>query len=325
MDHHAHNARMRLRFLFRLAVFAVAAIPAAAPLRANGIASVVVARDGSVYFSDHLRNRVWKVQRDGRLVAWVSGKHSHHLIIDENGTLYGEHVPQGRGEPSLWEKTTDGPATEIFRSSHMGQALSYPGSVFTMNPSGDLEFVRECQLVRISRTGSPVPWAGRRCPGEVFRDATLRYGHLHGSLAWAPAGVLLFSDARTVRRVLPDGQVTTLAGKPVTLFAPPQPGELAFDRIMGLVVDPAGNPVIAERGSRSIRRIEPSGRTTTIAKLSLFSTPIGLGSSGADLYVMTALRMATPGFLAGLVGNPTLRKISPDGRSRVIASPTRAR
>lgn len=309
----------------RVAMAALMGSMAASLALANGIASVVVSRDGTVYFSDHLRNRIWKVGRGGGLEVWVAGMHTHHLVIDENGTLYGEHVPAGGGDPILWEKPADGPVAEIFRSERKGQALSYPGSVFTVDTRGDFEFLRECQIVRLSRSGAPIAWAGRRCPGEVFKDATLRYGHLHGSLAWAPGEMLLFSDSRTVRRIHPDGQVTTLGGKPITLFAPPQPGEIAFDRIMGLVVDAAGNPVVAERGTRSVRRIEPNGGTTTIAKLPLSSSPIGLGRSGADLYAVTALRMATPGFLAGIVGNPTLRKISPDGSSRVIASPTRAR
>lgn len=315
---------MPLPFARRVAAAALAGSISAALALANGIASVAVSRDGTVYFSDHLRNKVWKIGREGRMEAWVTGKHTHHLIIDETGTLYGEHVPVGGGDPILWEKPADGPVREIYRSERKGQALSYPGSVFTVDSHGEFEFLRECQIVRLSRTGAPVAWAGRRCPGEVFKDATLRYGHLHGSLAWA-GEILLFSDARTVRKIYPDGQVTTLAGKPVTLFAPPHPDEIAFDRVMGLVVDAAGNPIVAERGTRSVRRIEPSGRTTTLAKLPLFSSPIGLGRSGADLYVVTSLRVATPGFMAGVVGNPTLRKILPDGRSLVIASPTQRR
>lgn len=304
-----------LAFVFSLTTAQVA--------RANSIASVVVAPDGSIYFSDYVRNRVWKVFPDGKLTVAVAGKHVHHLVVDQNGTLYGEHTQAGSGsEPSLWERTADGTVTETFRAVRHGQALTYPGSVFTIDPRGGLEFLRECQIVRLNAAGTPEAWAGRRCPGEVFKDAELRYAHLHGSFAWAANGVLLFSDARTVRRVLPDGSVTTLRGRPIGLFAPPHPEEIQFDHVMGLVVDPAGNIVVAERGSRSIRSIDGAGRVRTVFTLSFLASPTGLGISGSDLYVLTQLRAPTPGFLAGFVGNPTLRKITPDGRSTVVASPS---
>lgn len=296
-------------------------LAAAHAARANSIASVVVAPDGSIYFSDYVRNRIWKVAPDGTLTQAVRDKHTHHLVIDQNGTLYGEHHPPGSREPVLWERAPDGTISEIFHATRHGQALTYPGSVFTIDPRGGLEFIRECQIVRLSATGAPEAWAGRRCSGDVFKDATLRYGHLHGSFAWDREGVLLFSDARTVRRILSDGRITTLRGRAVTLFAPPQPDEASFDEIMGLVCDPTGDVIVAERGTRSIRRIDAAGRIRTVAKLPFFSSPIGLGISGFDLYVLTELRTPTPGFLAGLVGNPTLRRITPDGRSTVVASP----
>ncbi len=291
-------------------------------VRANSIASVVVAPDGSIYFSDYVRNCIWKVGRDGALTEAVKGKHTHHLVIDGAGTLYGEHRSPGSREPVLWERATDGTVSEIFHATRHGQALTYPGSVFTIDPRGGLEFVRECQIVRLSPAGAPEAWAGRRCAGDVFKDATLRYGHLHGSFAWARDGALLFSDARTIRRILSDGRITTLRGREVTLFAPPGPDEISFDEVMGLVCDPSGDLIVAERGTRSLRRIDAAGRIRTVAKLPFLSSPVGLGISGSDLYVLTELRTPTPGFLAGLVGNPTLRRITPDGRSRVVASPT---
>jgi hypothetical protein len=290
-------------------------------LRGNSISSVVVGPDGSIYFSDYVRNRIWKVSPGGQLMEAVAGKHTHHLVIDQTGTLYGEHIPTG-GLPTLWERSPDGKVSEILRAIRHGQALSYPGSVFTVDPRGGLEFVRECQIVRLSGSGSPEPWAGRRCAGDVFKDDALRYGHLHGSFAWAPDGTLLFSDGRTIRRILPNGEITTLRGRSISLFAAPQPDEAHFDLVMGLVVNPSGTIFVADQSSRSILRVDANGATKTFYQLPFFSSPIGLGSAGSDLYLLTDLRMPTPGFLTGLVGNPTLRKIGPDGRAKVIASPT---
>ena len=310
---------MRRARLLALA-FPAALLGTPLPARANGIASVVIDRAGTLYFSDYIRNRVWKVEPGGTMASWVRGKHTHHLVLDEHGTLYGENVPSGGATPELWEMTPEGVLTNVFRAQRKGHAASYRGTVFTIDRRGTLFFLRDCQIVSLAADGRLEPRSGRRCSGEVWKRDTLRYGHLHGSLAWGPGGTLYFSDARSVRRVAPDGSVTTLSGKPVTLFADPQPGERRFDRATGIAVDERGNVFVAENRDRSVRRLGPDGQESTIARLPFFWSPTGLGrSSSGDLFVVANLRFPTPGFLAGLVGSPSVVQITPKGRVRAVA------
>ncbi len=294
--------------------------PPATPAFGNAIASIVVDQKGEIFFSDYIRNRVWKISQGGELTSWVKGKHAHHLFLDESGTLYGEDVRPDRTVRSLWQITSEGVLTDILRATRKGRAVDYEGTVFTMDRNGDLLFLRDCQIVRMSADHRLSPWAGRRCSGDVWTSDTLRYGHLHGSLAWAPDGTLYFSDARSVRRVARDGSVYTLAGKAVTLFADPQPGEHRFDLVMGLAVDTAGTLYIADSETRSIHRIAPDGRITPVAKLPILWSPIGLGISGPDLYVVAQLRAPTPGFLAGIIGNPSVLKVAPDRTITTVAT-----
>ena len=310
---------MRRKVLPALAFLAaLACLPC--PARANSIASVVVDRAGHVYFSDYVRNRVWKIETDGRLTDWVRGKHTHHLVIDENGTLYGENIiPRGTAQ-EIWEMTAEGTLTNVFRARRMGHASSYRGTVFTIDKSGTLLYLRDCQIVRLTAEGELQPWAGRRCGGDVWGSDTLRYGHLHGSMVWGPKGILYFSDARSVRRVAPDGSVTTLTGKPIALFADPQPEERRFNSAMGIAVDESGNVYVADRRDRSVVRLTSDGKEKVVARLPFFWSPTGLGRAGNDLYVVANLRFPTPGFLSGVIGNPAIFKITPDGHVTAVAT-----
>ena len=287
--------------------------------RANSLASVVVASNGDVYFSDYVRDKIWKVDAAHEISAVLSNVHTYHLVRDAAGAIYGEHRPL-HGDASIWRLEPDGRRDEVFRSVRRGRAASYPGTLFTIDPQGNLLYLKDCQIVRLGEDGGLVPVTRHRCVGSTWSDDARVYGHLHGSMVWDAAGMLYFSDGRTIRRVSPEGAVTTLAGKPTTLFADPRPGEERFDKLMGLAIDAHGTLFAADQRRRVILRFGPDGKATRVAKLGMFWSPIGLAASGDDVYVLVNLRLPTPGFLAGALGNPTLQKISPDGRISTIAT-----
>jgi hypothetical protein len=292
-----------------------------AAARANSLASVVVASNGDVYFSDYVRDKIWKVDAAHAVSAALSNVHTYHLVRDADGVIYGENRPQ-RGDASIWRLEPDGRRDEVFRSVRRGQAASYQGTLFTIDPRGSLLYLKDCQIVRLGDDGGLIPVTRQRCLGSAWTDDARIYGHLHGSMAWDGAGTLYFSDGRTIRRVAPDGAVTTLAGASTTLFADPRPGEERFDKLMGLAIDRHGIVFAADQRRRVILRFEPDGKAIVVAKLGMFWSPIGLAVSGDEVYVLVNLRLPTPGFLAGAIGNPTLQKISRGGRISTIATVT---
>jgi hypothetical protein len=300
-----------------LALLPAIALPAAAA--GNSVASVAVSRDGHVFFSDYIRNRIWEFTPGDGLRLRIRGKHTHHLDLGEDGTLYGEDVPPDRRWPSLWRMTPDGTVSDAGPATGAGPDGPYPGTVFLAGRDGGFEYLKECRLVRLSPDGRETPLAGNSCPERAWKEDALRYGHLHGSLVRGRDGAVWFSDARTVRRVGADGSVRTLAGRPVNLFADPQPHERRFDRVMGLAIDLHGNLFIADRKTRRIIRIAPGGGETIVATLGPLTSPSGLGIAGEDLYVVAESRLPVPPFLAGLTGNPRLIRISPAGRVTTVA------
>jgi hypothetical protein len=293
---------------------------AAFPGVANSIASVVVGDAGDVYFSDYVRDKIWKVDTRGELTVALAHRHTFHLVRDADGTIYGESGAfRGRAPATIWSLDVAGRSDEVFRSVQRGRSESYRGTVFTIDRRGNLLFVRDCQLVRLSAEGL-VPMTSGRCTENAWSNKVIVYGHLHGSLAWGPDDTLYFSDGRSIRRIAPGGRVTTMTGKETTLFAPPQTGEERFDALMGLAVDARGTVYAADRRRRVVLRFAPDGRAAILAQLGLFWSPTALAVSGGDVYVLVNLRFPTPAFLSGTFGNPTLQKISEDGRIRTIAT-----
>jgi len=73
-------------------------------------------------------------------------------------------------------------------------------------------------------------------------------------------------DNHTVRKVSAAGVVTTLAGTPGMAGSADGTGtDARFYRPSGVTVDSAGNIYVAEWGNHTIRKVSPTGTTTTIA------------------------------------------------------------
>ena len=303
-----------------LAGFCLASLLLAPAASANSIASIVVESNGDVYFSDYVRDKIWKVDASGALTVAVANRHSFHLVLDAVGAIYGEHRPARGGEPTIWRFEPGGRTEEVFRPVRRGQATSYRGTVFTIDSRGSLLYLKDCQIVRLGEDGGLTPITQRGCHETAWTDPLIVYGHLHGSLAWGPGETLYFSDGRTIRRIRPDGAVSTLDGKSTSLFAGRQPGEPRYESLMGLAVDSRGSVFAADRDSRAILRFTPDGKTAVVARLGMFWSPIAMTLSGDDLYVLVNLRFPTPAFLAGVFGNPTLQRLSADGRMTTVST-----
>jgi sugar lactone lactonase YvrE len=99
------------------------------------------------------------------------------------------------------------------------------------------------------------------------------------------------TDNCTIRKVTPVGVVTTLAGG--TIGSADGTGAAAlFNEPTGVAVDSAGNVYVVDTGNSTIRKVTPTGTTTTVA-----------GTAGiAGILLGTMPRLAFPRSLA-IVGD----------------------
>ena len=128
------------------------------------------------------------------------------------------------------------------------------------------------------------------------------------------------SQTETIRKITPDGGVTTLAGGLGVGSADGTGGSASFNGPSGVAVDAAGNVYVADTTNDTIRKITPAGAVTTLAG--------GAGLAGSADGTGNAARfnhpegIAVDGFgniFVADVNNSTIRKITSTGTVTTFA------
>ncbi len=156
--------------------------------------------------------------------------------------------------------------------------------------------------------------------------ATARFYHPVG-LAVAADGTLYVTDAdnHTIRKISPDGTVSTLAGTVGRKGAADGPGSAAqFNLPHGVALDARGNVYVADTFNHTIRKIAPDGTVTTLAGAPGRKGSVDGPGPLARFFHPSALAIdAQGGLYVADNGNETIRKISPAGEVTTLAGTAR--
>ena len=177
---------------------------------------------------------------------------------------------------------------------------------------------------RMTPDGVVTTWVGRALSmGSTDGKGDAARFFWPSGMAADRSGNVVVADAgnHTVRKVTPEGVVTTLAGSAGTNgWADGTGGRAKFSWPADVAFDGAGNLFVADRGNHVIRKIAPAGEVTTLAG--------GVGTAGRADGVGGAARFNNPSGVAvddaGNVyvadtGNQLIRRVLPGGEVTTLA------
>jgi sugar lactone lactonase YvrE len=195
---------------------------------------IAVDKHGFVYVADTHNNLIRKISPDG-FVTTIAGKRFYPTIpgTDKN------------------EMRLDNPT---------GIAVDKAGNVYVADWANDL-------IRKISTDGKMSNFAGNGSRGSKNGMDSSSSFYLPGGIALDSIGNLYVADTynNMIRKILPGGIVTTLAGKTTKGSANGKGAEASFSHPVGITADKVGNLYVADAGNNMIRKITPEGMVTVYA------------------------------------------------------------
>jgi sugar lactone lactonase YvrE len=194
----------------------------------------------------------------------------------------------------------------------LGLAVDAAGYVYVVATNSE--------ILKISPTGVITVLAGNGTRGSADGMGSAASFNVPEELALDVAGNVYVADFSNnkIRKISPEGMVTTFAGSGERGSTDGKGAAASFDQPTGITVDAAGNVYVAEVGNK-IRKISPAGVVTTLAGSGASGRADGLGAV-ASFYVPEGLALdAKSNLYVADYGNNRIRKITPEGEVTTIA------
>jgi sugar lactone lactonase YvrE len=286
---------------------------------------VAIDAGGTLYVADTLNHRI-RVITSGAVVSTLAGSGTpgnadgvgtgatfnqpRGLAVDASGHVYVADTSNNRIRKITGSTVstlagssggfTDGIATVAKFTQPYGLAVDAAGDLYVADLGNHrLRTISSGNVVTFAGNGSN-SWAdGNRLP---YLDGIGKAASFNSpaGLAFDAAGTLYVADTNNhrIRKVAPDGTVSTLAGSGMAAWADGTGTGASFNSPFGLAFDSAGNLFVADSSNNRIRKITSSGDVTTFAGSgsatfangtgtgAAFNNPRGLAIDAADnLYV----------------------------------------
>ncbi len=257
------------------------------------VRDVAVLADGSVLVADFDNDRVRRIRPGG-------------VIVTDAGSTRGFSGDAGQAQDAELNRPRG--VTALPGGGYL-IADTFNGAIRRVAPDGTIATV----------AGGP----SATIPGGENVPATLVPLTRPSDTAALPGGGFLIADtdADRIRRVGPDGRVTTVAGT-VRGFGgdggPATQAQLSQPRDIAVADD--GSILVADTGNDRVRRITPDGTITTVAGVGAGLTGDGDPARGARLtQPFSVAALPNGGILVADTGNDRVRRITPLGAIFTVA------
>ncbi len=246
------------------------------------------------------------------------------ITIDAQGNIYvaDSHKPRIRKiTPDATVSTLAGNGIfgYVDGSSSVAQ-FTDPNDVAT-DAQGNVYVTESNRIRKITSSGEVSTLTGGGAVGYADGDlSSAQFGWLQG-IAIDDQGNIYVTDWGTdppnsggrIRKIAPNGLVSTLAGNSIAGFADGNGSSAQFYNPYGITTDPQGNIYIADYANRRVRKITPAGTVSTLTAIGtdVVSGPTGVAAGArGNIYVVES---------GAFSGNDRIHKITPSGTTTVLA------
>lgn len=282
----------------------LAAILAVSSLVAHPGSGIVVDRQGQVYFAD-TGHGVWKIDASGRLTS-MGGSRFHWMTRDT----------EGRFAKTVMPSIPNGEITKLGANPLLLLSSDFP---LVIAPDGNLYYPElgrdeRVQIIRFTSSGARSVLAALPAKTE---SGAIKW--LNGMAAGAD-GSIYYTEDRAVRKISPQGVISTVASQvvvPACVRVPSYVDDSVGPQLRGLDVRPDGTVFVAATGCGALLKISAYGEITTVLRTTSPWSPTAVAVAGDDVYVQEYLRTANEDRSAWV---PRVRKVLANGTSSIIAT-----
>jgi ATP-dependent protease HslVU (ClpYQ) peptidase subunit len=239
---------------------------------------VAVDGDGNVYVADYNNLQIRKISKNG-----------------EVSTLAGSGI-QG---------FADGAGTSAQFNGVTSLTVDATGNVYVADTSNH-------KIRKITPDGKVTTLAGGTAGFLDGTSISAKFSYPTG-VALDAAGNVYVADGNNqkIRKITPDGEVTTLAGSTIG-FADGIGTEAKFNNPTRVAVDATGNVYVSDDNNNKIRKITPAGTVTTLAG-STRGSEDGSATTAQFGYLYGLAVDRVGNVYVADTGNHRIRKITPSG------------
>jgi sugar lactone lactonase YvrE/uncharacterized coiled-coil protein SlyX len=288
---------------------------------------------GNLYVAESSNHRIRKVTPAG-VVSTVAGSYGY---ADGTGTAALFNAPYGialtpAGELIVADRTNqrvrkvttagvvttlagngfarlaDGPAASAMFITPRGACFDPAGNLYVADTDNHV-------IRKVATDGTVSTYAGTGVPG--FKDGGKAVAMFSGpyGVFWEASGSLLVADYNNhrIRRVAPDGSVSTVAGTGSAAHADGPAASAKFNLPRAVVADGTGTIYVADTYNHRIRQITPDGTVSTLAGSGTAGLAEGAGAAAQFQHPSGLAIDAGGNLFVADYSNHRIRKVTPQG------------